>query len=244
MLIMISTVGIVGYGNFGSFVYKLGQQFFSEIEFKINSRRFPTDGKKFFDLKEVAQADVVFLCAKISEYEERMQEILKHALPNTIFVDVAAAKVYTSELCQKYCQGKKFISIHPMFGASSLAKTGGKIKDFKIVATDYALKNDTYQMLKTKFSKFGFDIIEMTPDEHDKNLAETLFITHYISEAVAKTDTKRTEIDTLAFQFLMDAVDSVKDDKVLFKDIYQYNPYCKQTAENFRSAMVDVLDEL
>lgn len=241
---MINTVGIIGYGNFGTFVHELGQRFFPNLEFRIHSRRHEVDNEKFFDLKTTAQSDIVILCDGISEYEERMKAVLELALPETTFIDVATVKKHTSELCHKLCDGKKFISTHPMFGPTSYKKHKGNVEGFRIVVTDYTLKNDDYQMLKKTFSDFGFNIIEMTADEHDKNLAETLFITHYIGQSILRAEFIRTEIDTLSFQFLMDAVESVKDDKKLFEDVYKYNPYCKEVAEKFHKAQEEVYKEL
>lgn len=241
---MVNTVGIIGYGNFGAFLHELGQRFFPGVSFRIHSRRHEPDQEIFFDLKTAAQSDVVILCDGISEYEERMLAVLEHALPESILIDVATVKKHTSELCRKYCDGHRFISTHPMFGPVSYKKHRGDVSGFRIVVTDYALKNDTYQMLKQKFADFGFNIIEMTADEHDKRLADTLFLTHYIGQSIVKAGFERTEIDTLSFQFLMDAVESVKDDKKLFADVYRFNPYCKESASRLHEAQEDVYQSL
>jgi prephenate dehydrogenase len=241
---MINTVGIIGHGHFGKFVYELGQRFFPEVQFRLHSRRSEPDNQKFFDLKTAAQSDVVILCDGIHEYEERLLDVLEFALPDTILIDVATVKKHTSDLCNKYCDGRRFISTHPMFGPTSYTKHRGDISGFRIVVTDYSLNNDTYQMLKKKFADFGFSIIEMTADEHDKRLAETLFLTHYIGQSIVKAGFNRTSIDTLSFQFLMDAVESVKDDKKLFEDVYKFNPYCKGVAARFHEAQEAVYKAL
>lgn len=241
---MINTVGIIGYGNFGQFIHELGQRFFPEVQFRVHSRRHESDNQTFFDLQAAAQSDVIILCDGIAEYEERMKAALEFALPDSIIIDVATVKKHTSDLCNKYCDGRRFISTHPMFGPVSYKKHGEEVKGFRIVVTDYALKNDTYQILKKKFAGLGFDIIEMTADEHDKRLAETLFITHYIGRSIIESNFSRTAIDTLSFQFLMDAVDSVRNDKKLFEDVYRFNPYCKAAAERFHSAQEVVYQSL
>jgi prephenate dehydrogenase len=242
--IMINTVGIVGYGNFGSFIHELGQRFFPQVNIRIHSRRFAPDNKTFFDLQTVAQSDVVILCAGISEYEARMKEVVPFLTADSVFVDVATVKKFTSDLCYEHCKHNRFMSIHPMFGPESYKKYRGDVSGFRIVVTDYALKNDAYQTLKAQFAQFGFSIIEMTADEHDKRLAETLFLTHYIGRSIIEADFSRTEIDTLSFQFLMDAVESVKDDEALFADVYRFNPYCKAVAERFHTAQEAVYQRL
>lgn len=241
---MVNTVGIIGYGNFGTFLHELGQRFFPGVEFRIHSRRAEVDNETFFSLEQAACSDVVILCDGISEYGERMKAVVEHTRPDTILIDVATVKKHTSELCRKYCAERQFISTHPMFGPTSYKKHKGNIDGFRIVVTDYVLHNDSYQQLKKQFADLGFNIIEMTADEHDKNLAETLFITHYIGQSIVKAGFERTEIDTLSFQWLMDAVESVKDDKQLFADVYKFNPYCKPAAEKLHAAQEEVYKEL
>ncbi len=241
---MIYTVGIIGYGNFGKFLHELGQRFFPQVEFRVHSRRFAPDDKTFFDLKTAAQSDIVIISAGITEYEERLKAVLEYAFTETILIDVATVKKHTSEFFHTHCRGRQFISIHPMFGPESYKKYRGDINGFRIVVTDYALKNDAYQMLKATFATLGFTIIEMSADEHDKRLAETLFLTHYIGRSIIEAGFSRTAIDTLSFQFLMDAVESVKDDEDLFADVYRYNPYCKAVAERLHNAQEKVYQRL
>lgn len=241
---MISTVGIIGYGNFGKFLHELGQRFFPEVQIKIYSRRSEPDGEVFFSFEEACLSDVIILCGSISEYEEQLKKVSAIAPNEAILIDVATVKKYTSDLCKKYCENRRFISTHPMFGPESYKKHLGNVDGFRVVITDYVLNNDDYQRLKNTFASLGFVIIEMTADEHDKSLAETLFITHYVGQSILKAGFRRTSIDTLSFQFLMDAVDSIKGDGKLFADVYKFNPYCKQVADQLHRAQESIYKEL
>ena len=241
---MVSSVGIIGYGHFGKFLHELAGRFFPEITVKIYSRRSTPDEQTFFTLEEASACDVVILCGAINEYEEQLKSVLQYTSPDTVVIDVATVKKHTSELLRKHCEGCRFISTHPMFGPESYKKHDGNISGFKIVVTDYILQNDQYQLIKNQFAKLGFLIIEMTADEHDKRLAETLFLTHYVGQSILIAGFERTSIDTLSFQFLMDAVESVKDDKALFLDVYRFNPYCKEVATRLHAAQQTVFKEL
>jgi prephenate dehydrogenase len=241
---MVTSVGIVGYGHFGTFLHELTSRFFPELKLKAYSRRAEVDGEKFFSLEDVSRCDVVILCGAIAEYEDQLKAVIKYALAETIIVDIATVKKHTSELLRTYCEGRRFLSTHPMFGPESYKKHNGDISGFRIVITDYVLQNDQYQRLKNVFATLGFLIIEMTADEHDKRLAETLFLTHYVGQSILKAGFNRTSIDTLSFQFLMDAVESVKDDKALFQDVYRFNPYCQEVAKRLHDAQDEVFKEL
>jgi prephenate dehydrogenase len=234
---MVSSVGIIGYGHFGKFLCELAARFFPEVKVKVYSRRTEADGETFFTLEEASVCDVVILCGAIHEYEEQLQAVLAYVLPETIIIDVATVKKHTSELLRKHCEDCRFISTHPMFGPESYQKHNGNVSGFRIVVTDYVLGNDQYQLIKNRFATLGFLIIEM-------RLAETLFLTHYVGQSILQADFKRTSIDTLSFQFLMDAVESVKGDKALFHDVYRFNPYCKDVAKRLHDAQVAVFKEL
>lgn len=242
---MINTVGIVGYGHFGQFLHQLAKRFFPEVTVRVYSRRAEVDEETFFSFATVAASDVVILCGAIHEYEEQLLSVLKHAHPDSILVDVATVKKHTSELFRKHCGAdRRFLSTHPMFGPESYQKHDRNVTGFRLVVTDYVLKNDDYQRLKNTFATLGFLIIEMTADEHDQRLAETLFLTHYVGRSIIEANFSRTEIDTLSFQFLMDAVESVKDDQSLFADVYHYNPYCKAVMERLHEAQDAVFRDI
>jgi prephenate dehydrogenase len=80
----------------------------------------------------------------------------------------------------------------------------------------------------------------MTPDAHDHMLAETLFLTHYVAQAVARGGFVRTDIDTLSFGYLMDAVESVQNDTDLFRDVFAFNPHCEAIIARLAQAERDV----
>lgn len=241
---VIESVGIIGYGHFGSFVSELAERFFPALTVKVYSRHMTPDGETFFTLEEACRCDVIILCGAIREYEEQLKQVVANASETSILVDVATVKKHTTELFKRYAEGRKFVSTHPMFGPESYKKHGGNVDGFRIVVTDYVLSNDEAVQLKNIFASIGFVVIEMTADEHDRRLAETLFLTHYFAQSVTRAGFGRTSIDTLSFQFLMDAVESVVNDTELFRDVYRFNPYCSEVAARLHGAQEQVFAEL
>lgn len=238
------TIGIVGHGHFGRFTALLIGRFFPDITIKIFSRRETPDQQTFFPLAEVASADVVVLCGSIEEYETQLLSVLPHLGPDTIVVDVATVKKHTTELFRKHATGRLWLSCHPMFGPESYEKREGDVQGFRIVVTGRTLPTEEYEAVKGVFSALGFLIIEMSADEHDRLLAETLFLTHYISQSFTTAGFTRTPIDTVSFQSLMNAVESVAADKKLFQDVYRFNPYCQEAAKRLHEAQEKVFSEL
>lgn len=240
----VKTLGIVGYGHFGKFVETLARRFLPHVEVRVYSRRSEPDSERFYSLEDTASADVVVLCGAIHEYKEQLLSTLPYLGSETVMVDVATVKKHTSDLLKTHMSGHRWLSCHPMFGAESYKKTGGDVSGYRIVVVDHTLDEGVYGAIKSFLTDLGVYVVEMTADEHDKLLAETLFMTHYIGQVMSTAGFVRTDIDTVSFGHLMQAVESVAKDGKLFMDVYNYNPYCEAAAVRFRDAEEVVLKGL
>lgn len=230
---MIRSVGIVGHGAFGALTETLLKRFCPSVEIRIHSSRSEPDGKRFFTLEAAAQCDAVVLATPIRYFEETLQKLLPLLREDTAIVDVATVKVHTVDVLKRLGGNRRYIATHPMFGPESYTKREGDISGFRIVLSDSTLPSDEYEKLRGFLKEIGFDVVQVTADQHDKHLAESLFLTHFIGQVVSRAGFDRTEIDTVSFGYLMDAVESVRHDSQLFADVYAYNPYCKDVLKRF-----------
>ena len=230
---MSFSIGLIGYGHFGAFLHALAQRYLPEAELKIHSGRRTPDGVLFFSLEEVAACDAVVLTVPISAYAATLEKISPHVQPDGVVVDVATVKKYTMEQIEEARPNRPYLAMHPMFGPESYAKRAGDVSGLRIVITGHSLEPGQYETICQKLTDVGFQLIETSADAHDKDLAETLFLTHYIGQVVAHGGFERTDIDTVSFGFLMDAVDSVRHDGELFQEVCRYNPYCRQVIDRF-----------
>jgi len=241
---MALSLGLIGYGHFGAFLHVLAQRYLPDATLKIHSSRRAPDGVLYFALEEVAACDAVVLSVPISAYPATLERIAPHLGRDSVIVDIATVKKYTTELLQGLQPPRRFIAMHPMFGPESYAKRDSDVAGLRIVITGHNLAPDQYQAVCAKLTAIGFAIIERSPDAHDKDLAETLFLTHYIGQVIARGGFERTDIDTVSFGYLMDAVDSVRHDRKLFADVCRFNPYCRQVIERFDASDREVRDEM
>lgn len=232
----IRTLGIIGHGSFGALIATLSARFAPDVAVKIYSSRSAPDGAHFFSLEEVAACDAVIFTVPIHAFEDMLQKVVPLTRPDTILVDVATVKMHTVALLEKYAATRPYLALHPMFGPYSYEKRANEVAGFRIVATEYTIPKEAFEKLKAFGEKLGFNIIEMTSESHDRHLAETLFLTHLVGQVVTEGKFGRTEIDTVSFGFLMDAVESVRNDTELFKDVYRFNPSCKEVLGRFEDA--------
>lgn len=240
----ITSVGILGHGHFGQFVVTLAKRFLPGIEVRVYSRRSEPDGELFYSLADTAAADVVILCGSIKGYAAQLQSILPHLSPDGVVVDVATVKKYTTEMFRQRIGERRWLCCHPMFGAESYRKQQENVDGFRIVVTETTLSDEDYAAARGFLSGLGFKLIEMSAERHDELLADTLFMTHYIGQTMARAGFGRTDIDTVSFQSLMNSVESVAHDEELFVDVYNHNPYCESAAVRFHEAQREVLDDL
>ena len=230
------SIGIVGYGNFGSFVHALIQRFAPQIEVRVYSRNKAPDGATFFSLPEVAECDAVIFAVPIQAYAEVLKETIPLMKKDGVIVDVATVKKHTVKLLQKLAGSQRYIAMHPMFGPESYQKRGQDVSGLRIVIAEHTLARADFSHVVGFLKSCGFSVIEMTADEHDKHLAESLFLTHFIGQTIFRAGFDRTEIDTVSFGFLMSAVESVRQDTALFQEVFRFNPYCKKVLKQFEKA--------
>ncbi|MBC7836300.1 prephenate dehydrogenase [Acetobacteraceae bacterium] len=233
-------IGIIGYGRFGVLLHEMISRFTPKAQVRVFSRGAVPDSKVFFTLAEVAQCDAVVLAVPIHVFEDRIKEILPLLGKGSIVVDVATVKTHTVEILKRHLGTRPFVATHPMFGPESYEKKDKDVNGFRIVITEHTLMPEQHDSFVAFLTQCGFDVVEMSAESHDKHLAETLFLTHFIGQVVSRGGFNRTQIDTVSFGYLMDAVESVRHDIGLFQDVYRFNPYCEEMLKKFEIAEAEV----
>ncbi len=231
------TIGIIGYGDFGKLTYTLAKKHVPRVDIKVFTRSHKTDNKLFFSLKEVCQSDVLFLSVPISAFKATLEQIIPYIKKDTVIVDVAAAKVYPAKILKEHSEELSYITTHPLFGPFGYEKRKHSLSGLRVVVSEHNLSQDIYSSILSFLKNLGLVVIEMSPDEHDKFIAETLFLTHLIGQVVHQGGFERTSIDTPSFGFVMDAVESVRHDTPLFKDVFTHNPHCADVLRRFKEAL-------
>ena len=234
------SLGIVGHGDFGRFLETLAHRFAPGLEVRVFARKAAPDGTRFFSLDETCRAEVVIIAVSIRAFEEMLRQVLPLLAPGSILVDVNTVKALPARLLRELAPGRAYITTHPMFGPYSFEKQGGSLAGLRLVIGDHTLPPAKAEAMVAWLKGLGLDVLTMTPDAHDRMLAETLFLTHYVAQAVARGGFIRTDIDTLSFGYLMDAVESVKSDTELFRDVFAFNPYCEEIVARFEKAESEV----
>jgi len=227
-------IGIIGFGRFGKLLTKYLSEDFKVYIFNRSDKNEEikkTNGIPA-SLEEVCKKDVVIPCVPISQFEETLNEIKGLLKENSLIIDVCSVKEYPVEVMKKILPEKtQILATHPMFGPDSAAES---LKDRKVVLCKVRIDDDKHEEIKEYLDKKDLIVIETTPEEHDKEIAKSLLLTHFIGRGLIDFGAADLDIDTEGHRRLISILDTVKNDTgQLFEDMNRYNKNSKKVREDF-----------
>ena len=234
-------IGIIGFGRFG----KLAARYLSE-DFEVavyhrtdQSAEIARAGARAASLETVCRQDIVIPCVPISVLQEVLQHIAPLLRPDALIVDVCSVKEYPVRLMTGILpRTVSILATHPMFGPDSASDSlaGGKI-----CLCEVRIAKKTYRNIKVYLESKELVVIEATPQEHDKQIATSLSLTHFIGRTLSEYGAKQLDIDTEGYKRLLHILEVVERDTwQLFLDMHHYNAYAKKK----RIAFMDVMQDL
>jgi len=217
---------VYGYGRFG----KLWAEILSEdFHVKVYSRRGLKKEEVRPDIeiateKSIFECDYMFFCVAISSFEELLKSTNPYHKATTIYFDTCSVKVMPIEWMKANLPAScQIIATHPMFGPDSYKKNTELLP---IVMCDIRTTGDTFQWWSNYFPKKRMRVELMTGDEHDRMVAYSQGITHYIGRVLADLNLQPSRISTLGYKKLQDIIQQTCNDNwQLFLDLQKFNPY-------------------
>jgi prephenate dehydrogenase len=127
------------------------------------------------------------------------------------------------------------LATHPMFGPDSAARS---LAGHKIVLCPERIAPARYQKIKQWLSDSELVVIETTPEEHDRQIAVSLALTHFIGRSLSEFGANPLKIDTEGYKRLLHILGVVTNDTwQLFEDMNRYNPYAREIRQAFIKAV-------
>lgn len=227
--------GVIGYGRFGQLWAETLKSFGEVRVYDPNPQRFGTQASsKASTLAEAAAADMVFLTVPISAFEESCKTVRPHLNPKAIVMDCCSVKTHPARVMeQTFPKTQAIIATHPLFGPDSVQHTGG-LQGHRIVVCPVHCTADQKQHVITLFAKMGLSPIEATPDEHDRQMARSQGLIHFIGRGLEALHLQSQQLSTPDFQALININAMVVNDAwQLFLDMHRFNPYTKEVRRSF-----------
>ena len=236
-------IGIIGFGRFGQFLYHKFIKYasvyvYSPTDYSDLCKSYINNLKKFlsYDL------DCIVFCNSIVSFQDLISEINVEQLKNKLLIDVLSVKNYPKNILLNI-PNVDILCTHPMFGPDSAAD-GWKDKKFI-----YEKVRITNQLICNKFLKIfkdeGCKMIEMTCEEHDRNTAESQFITHLTGRILDQVNLSSNPISTHGFDLLLDIKNNTcKDSFDLFRGLFKFNTNSENQLQKFRDSLNSIESSL
>jgi len=89
----------------------------------------------------------------------------------------------------------------------------------------------------------SLDVIDLTPDEHDRQMAHVQVLTHLVGHAAGELDPPDLPLATVAYTRLMQLRRNIAGDtEELFAAIQTHNPHAGEMRRRFLDAMTGVIE--
>jgi len=230
----MNSVGIIGFGRFGKILSNILQKGFKIKAYDLNSiKNFP--GVEFVDQDTVLKEKIIFIAVPISVFESVINDIAPKLGGGNTIVDVCSVKNHPVKVMEKRLGDNiGIISTHPMFGPDSFISNNR----LKIMMHNTRNIYGQYKFWRRFFLDQGIEVIEITPDEHDKLAAKTQGVTHFLGRMLKEFGIKKTTLDTQGFRDLLDLVDQTCNDTwELYSDLQLYNPYTSEMIAELKKSI-------
>ena len=238
-------IGVVGFGRFGALA---ARYLAADCKVMVHSGSQPASaieavGASKSSLEEACRQPFVVLSVPISAMQGTLQTIAPLVSPEAVVIDVCSVKVNPIEWMQTLLpRHVAILGTHPMFGPDSAADS---LQGRKMVLCNVSTPKDTYQKIFSYLSEKGLDVIEATPEEHDRQIAVSLSLTHFIGRSLAEFGADPLTIDTEGYKRLRYTLEVVEHDTwQLFQDMHHYNPFAAAVREDFMAAMRRINERL
>ncbi|MBI2036249.1 prephenate dehydratase [Candidatus Microgenomates bacterium] len=219
------TIGIIGgTGKMGQWLV----HFFEEqgLPVLIASRKTPLT-----PLKLAKKADIVIVSVPIAATQKVIKNIAPQMPKDSLLTDVTSFKVMPLEAMKGAPCAT--LGMHPLFGPSANRSMGLKIV--------FCRQKDNHYVtfLKNLFTETGMEVISLTPEEHDYQMAYIQAFTHTVNLLYAKIifenkNMPENKLATPVFNLQTLVMGRVfYQDLKFISDIQFYNPYFLPVLEAF-----------
>lgn len=237
----MTEIGIIGFGRFGKLITEYLSEDFRVYVFdrEDKSEEIENLGSISATLEDVCNKDVIIPSVPISEFEDTLTEIKDLIKKDSLVIDVCSVKEYPVELMYEILPPTvQILASHPLFGPDSASDS---LVGRKIVLCGGRIVEEKYEKIKSYLEKKELVVIETTPEEHDREIAESLLLTHFIGRSLIEVGTSELEIDIVGYNQLLKVLETVKNDSwQLFEDMNKYNKYALEARKKFMGAVNEI----
>jgi prephenate dehydrogenase len=233
----VTQVALVGYGRFGralgSLLVESGLSYraldpFTEVPEPYRATTLP---------EVLAGAELVVVAVPVPRLHSILEALRPHLRPSQLVLDVGSVKVKPVEaLTEVLGAAVPWVGTHPLFGPLSLAMAE---RPLRVVLCPNPMHPEAAPRARRFYERLGCEIIEQTPESHDRVMAHTHALTFFVAKGMIDAGTGLdVPFAPASFKALARTIEVVRSDAGhLFAAIQRENPFASEA----RSQLLDAL---
>lgn len=237
-------VALVGYGRFGralsSLLVESGMGYraldpFAEIP-------EPHRARSMHEL--AAEAELVVVAVPVPQMVSVLRELRPHLRPSQLVLDVGSVKVKPVQaLAEVLGTDVPWVGTHPLFGPLSLSMAE---RPMRVVICPNPLHPGAAGRARAFYERLGCEIIEQTPENHDRVMAHTHALTFFVAKGMIDAGTGLdVPFAPASFKALARTIETVRSDAGhLFAAIQRENPYASEARHQLLTALQEIHEQL
>lgn len=246
------TIGVVGYGRFGS----LWAQRFAHYGFctLVSDKSIPDSNTissshlssqaslSFVTPSQLKKARLVFFCVPISSLKLAIKETLPFLSRDCVVCDTCSVKTHPLEWMNSLLAYEhEILGTHPLFGPDSSNSADYSEKD-KIVVCRSRISDYSYNTMLSLLRKINLTVYELSAVEHDRQAVYSQGITHLVGRMLQKLNLTKELVTTRGYEALLEIIQQTcNDSDELFFDLQNYNTGSKKMWKQLCQALQDTL---
>lgn len=238
-----TTIGVIGLGAFGGLLARVLAGHASVLAHDPSEVPTP-EGVRRASLAETAGCPVVVLAVNVQHLPEAIEAVRPHLPPGALVADVCSVKLEPLRLLTERLPPEvRILGTHPLFGPQTVAERG--LPGQKIALCPARIEPERAERVRRFLTEtLRLRAIEVTPDEHDRQMTYVQVLTHLIGHAGLRMDLPELPLATVAYERLLQLKRNVeKDSPELFEAIQRHNPWSTDIRRRFREVMRDLVGD-
>ncbi|GAB4224577.1 MAG: hypothetical protein Kow0062_26580 [Acidobacteriota bacterium] len=237
-------VGLVGHGRFGAALADLLEERGRQVVAFDPAAEVPSR-RRADSLDELARAaGTILLAVPVPGIRPVLEALAPRLGPSHLVADLASVKTGPMAAMHELLGARvPWAGAHPLFGPTSLAL--GE-RPLRVVVCAAAEHPAAAHRVRALFQSFGCTVVERTPEEHDRQMAESHALTYFIAKAVLDGQfTFDPDLAPPSAQAIARAVEAVRADAGhLLLTLHRDNPFAGATRQRFLETLGQVDREL
>jgi len=238
------TVAIVGYGRFGRALGGLLEEAGIPYLAWDPGVDIPEPHRARSAREAVTGASHVVVAVPVAVMRPVLEGLSPHLRPEQFVMDVGSVKVRPVQALSEVLGSRvPWVGTHPLFGPLSLAMAE---RPLHVVICPNPLHPEATSRARAFFERLGCELIEQTPEGHDRVMAHTHALTFFVAKGMVDAGSGvNVPFAPASFKSLSRTIQLVRSDAGhLFSAIQHENPFAREARGHLLEALQNVHREL